>query len=65
MLCVGKKARTLHVNFLVSLLLDVSSMLPPERSPCKMLMLCRYARALAISIAVSLRYTTRKQNKER
>lgn len=42
------------MNFLWSLLLDVSKMLPPERSPCKMFMLCRYARALAISRAVSL-----------
>lgn len=43
------------MNFLGSLLLDVSRMLPPERSPCKMLRLCKYARALAISFAVSLR----------
>ena len=45
---------TLHVNFRGSLLLDVRRMLPPERSPCKMLRLCKYARALAISFAVSL-----------
>ena len=42
------------MNFLGSLLLDVSRMFPPERSPCRMLRLCKYARALAISFAVSL-----------
>ena len=46
---------TLQVNFRGSLLLDVRRMLPPDRSPCKMLRLCKYARALAISLAVSLR----------
>jgi hypothetical protein len=51
---VRRKSCTLQVNLLVSLLLDVSRMLPPERSPCKMLRLCKYARALAISFAVSL-----------
>ena len=51
---VGREKCTLEVNFLGSLLLDVSRMLPPERSPCRMLRLCRYARALAISFAVSL-----------
>ncbi len=45
---------TLQVNFLESLLLEVSRMLPPDRSPCRMLMLCRYASALAISRAVYL-----------
>lgn len=45
---------TLQVNFLGSLLLDVRRMLPPDRSPCRMLRLCKYARALAISFAVSL-----------
>ena len=46
MLCMP----TLQVNFRGSLLLDVRRMLPPERSPCKMLRLCKYAKALAISL---------------
>ena len=36
-----ERQRTLQVNFLASLLLDVSRMLPPDRSPCRMLMSCR------------------------
>ncbi len=52
---VRARARALQVKRRGSLLLVVSRMLPPARSPCRMFRSCRYASALAISSEVSLR----------